>query len=407
MRETTKRCLYLAAMLLFLLPPARAEVLAVRGGKILTITKGTIEAGTILIEDGKIQAVGSGIPIPEGARIIEAAGKVICPGFIDSFTNVGTRDLFPGESDFDEAGTPVSPQMRIIDALNPDNRFIPLERRSGVTAAIIAPGEANLISGQGAVIRLWGTTIEEMIVKFPAALHGSLGELPKIRYGSRNQYPSTRMGQAALLRQTLIDAQGYREKMRKPPERGSDPPPADFKMKPLVPVLEGELPLVIRANRYDDILTALRIAEEFRIRIILNHGAEAHRAAGRLAGKGIPVLYGPFTSTLQGQEAEGARPDGPLLLVQAGVKVAFQTGRTEDCSRLLDFVRDAVKNGLSRKEALEALTIHPAEIFGIDKRIGSIEEGKEADLLIWDGDPLDIQARITHIIIKGKLTGRD
>ncbi|MFB0564336.1 MAG: amidohydrolase, partial [Candidatus Aminicenantaceae bacterium] len=299
----------------------------------------------ILVLDGKIAKVGKNISVPEGAKILNA--KVIIPGLIDSFTNLGTTEIETEDRDFDEATSPITPHLRIIDALNPENSFIPIARKRGVTAALTAPGEGNLLSGQSALIHLSGKTMEEMVVKFPVAVHGSLGEMPKLRYGKEGKMPSTRMGEAALLRQTLIDAQNYLSKIlnyekkleeykKKEKEREASPsdkpfpPSTDFKLLSLFPVIKGEMFLALRANRLDDILTALRIAEEFQLKIIINHGADAYKVADKLSSRNIPVLVGPVASYFQMIETRGALYENVVRLHKAGVKIAFQTGSVKN-----------------------------------------------------------------------------
>ncbi|MGD8539878.1 MAG: amidohydrolase family protein [Candidatus Aminicenantes bacterium] len=410
---------------------AQDDTLAFKGAKIITASQETIESGTLLIKGGNIAAVGKNVKIPEGTKVIDVSKHTILPGLIDSFTNLGTTEIEPMEKDFDEATSPVTPHLRIIDALNPENSFIPIARQRGVTAALTAPGEGNLLSGQSALICLCGENIEDMILKFPVAVHGNLGETSKLQYGAKGQMPSTRMGAAALLRQTLIDAQGYSDKIlayetkleeykkkkkdiKKEKSKRNEgdeeesqseptPPPIDFKLKSLIPILKGEQHLVLRANRLDDILTALRIAEEFGIKIVINHGADAYRIANRLAQKDIPVLVGPVGSYFQRIETRGALYENVVKLHQAGVKIAFQTGSVKNVSDLLYQAEIAVKHGLPYDEAIKALTLYPAQIFGVDHKIGSLEKGKMANLVVFEGDPLKRLSRVVMVVIKGKV----
>ena len=395
------------------------ENVVIRGGKIFTMTRGVIDGGLVLIRDGRIAAVGKNIPIPKGARLIDAAGGAVCPGLIDAFTNLGTTQAGSLGADSDEATSPVTPQLRIIDALDPENDFIRLARQSGVTAALVAPGEGNLLSGQSALLRLAGDGVEEMIVRFPVGVHGSLGELVKLRYGQKNQMPSTRMGEAALLRQTLIEAQSYMEKLHRYEKNLADyqakakeekatisdkpePPAKNFKLLALIPLLTGKQPWIVRANRLDDILTVLRLAEEFHLTVILNHGAAAWKVADRLAARNIPVLVGPASADFQLEETREARPDLAARLRQAGVKIAFQTGSTRNVTDLLSQAQAAVVAGLPREEALKALTLYPAQIFGVADQLGSLEAGKIADVVIFDGEPLTRPVRVKMVLLAGK-----
>ena len=402
----------------FLYPRADDQVVAIRGGKLVTITGGDIDKGVILIKEGKIAAIGKDVAIPEGAKVIDAEGCIVLPGLIDSFTNLGTVEAEGIEQtrDYDEATSPITPHMRVIDALNPESKLLSVARMSGVTAALSAPGEGNLLTGQSALIRLTGNSVEEMVVKFPVAVHGSMGEAPKLRYGGKGQAPSTRMGIAALLRQTFIDAQDYLDKLtsyeeklkeyqqqekegKADPAKKPAPPAVDFKLQSLIPIIKGELPLIVRANRMDDILTALRIAEEFKLKIILNHGADAHKVAAQLAAGNIPVIVGPLTPYRQTVETSQATYENAALLNKAGVKIAFQTGSVNNVKSLLYEAGLAVAHGLPYDQALRALTINPAEMFGVADELGSLEVGKWADVVIFEGDPLNPQTHIKMVIV--------
>jgi len=385
---------------------AQNETLAVCGGKLYTITKGVIEDGVLLIHNGRILALGKNITVPEHAKIIDASGLTVMPGFIDAFTNLGTVDIGLIHQDFDEATSPVLPHMRITDAINPENPFIPLARKFGITTVLCAPGEGNLISGQSALVNLYGGTLEEMVIKFPVAVHGSLGEAPKMRYGPKGRYPMTRMGEIALLRQTLIQTREYLDKKKQSRAENKESPaalPFDFKYESLLPVIKGHLPFVVRANRMDDILSALRIADEFHIKIILNHGAEAYRVADRLAAKNIPVIVGPYTENHQSFETSKALAKNAFLLYKAGVKIAFQTGSYKFFADLLNQAELAVLYGLPVEEALKALIYHPAQIFGVADRMGSLEKGKVANIVIFDGEPIQIIAKVKMVIIAGHI----
>ncbi len=396
------------------------KVIAVTGGTIYTVSKGTIGDGTILIREGKIEVVGKNISIPTGADILDVSGQIVMPGLIDCFTNLGTSDIETFGKDDDEAVSPVTPHLRIIDGLNPDNAFIPLERKNGVTAVFCAPGEGNLLSGQGAFISLSGKTVEDMVLSFPAAMCGTVGEAPKARYGSKNRSPMTRMGIAALLRQTFIDVKDHADKIesykkklveyetKESEESGSagekpSKPSRDFKLESMIPLINREVPLVIGADRMDDILTILRIASEFNVRIILSHGTEAYRIADKLAERNIPVLLGPVSDSNQRLETSRASSENARILYQAGVKFAFQTGSIRNYAVLLEQARTAVRNGLPHEEALKALTLNAAEIFGVDEIIGSIEQGKRADIVIFSADPITDIAKVTAVLINGNI----
>jgi imidazolonepropionase-like amidohydrolase len=375
-----------------------SESLVIQNGRLHTMTRGVIEGGVVLIRNGRIAAFGNAVDVPAGSEVIDASGLDVFPGPIDGFTNLGAADIEPENRDHDEASSPLTPHLRITDALNPGNRFIALARKRGITNVLCAPGESNLLSGQSALIHLSGHGLEDMVIKFPVALHGNMGEIPKMYYGAKNRYPSTRMGEAALLRQTLLNTRAYMEMLKQP-----KPPDRDLKLESLIPVLEGELPLMVRANRMDDILTMLRIADEYGIQLILNHGSDAHRVADRLAARRIPVIVGPFAAHQMREETARATLEGPARLAEAGVKFAFQTGDFHHYGELIFQAETAVKHGLSSEEAWKALTIHPAQIFGVEAELGSLEEGKLANLVIFQGDPLKSVAALKLIIIQGEI----
>lgn len=404
-----------------LLSGSQESYVAVKGGRFFTGTRGTIDDGVLIIKNGKIAGIGKDLAIPSGARLIEAAGAFIMPGLIDAFTNIGTEEPGTLGGDSDEKTSPLTPHLRIIDSFDPENVFIPMARKSGVTAALVAPAVGNLVGGQCGLMRLWGDRAEEMAVAFPAAMQAALGEAPKLRFGANKQMPQTRMGEAALLRQTFIDVQNYlrqisdyekkrgevQDRKGESKDAGEEtlkPPAVDLKLQALVPVLEGKLPLVVTAHRFDDILTALRIADEFGLKIILSGGAEAFRIKDRLAEKHIPVLLKPEeTAGRLTLETGRAVADNSARLWRAGVKIAFQTGSVKDVTGLVRQAQVAAINGLPHDEALRALTLNPAEIFGVAGELGSLEKGKSADLVIFEDDPLRGPAKAKLIIIRGEV----
>lgn len=390
---------------------AQNHAVALRGARLLTITQGEIDNGVIVFENGLITAVGADVSIPSGARVVDVPGKTIMPGMIDGYTNLGLADYPSYGEDDDEATNPVTPQMRVVDGLNPGNRFLPMAARSGITAALCAPAEGNLITGQSALIHAVGSTVDEMVIGAPTGVHVTLGEPPKLRYGPKNTAPMTRMGSAALFRQTFIQAQEYAAKVarheRKQAARAEDedddatPPARDLKLEALQPVLRGERPLIVSADRYDDIQTALRIADEFKVPMVLNRGAESHRVAGMLADRGMPVVWGPAGASYRELEAMRGNAQTPAILARAGVVFAFQTGGVENVDGLLRQARVAVTAGLPREEALKALTLNPARIFGVADRVGSLEVGKAADLVVFSGDPVHELSSVERVFIEG------
>jgi imidazolonepropionase-like amidohydrolase len=400
-------------------PPA----LAIVGGRVFPVSAPAIDGGTVLIRNGKIEAVGKGIAVPPDAKQIDATGQWVLPGMIDSRTHLGLWevDLDPVTRDEDEDTDPVTPQMRVVDAFYDETENISITRQVGVTSALTTPGDENLINGQSALVDLSGEDLERVLIKFPVAMHFSLGEPPKARYGARTQLPSTRMGSAALIRSSLLQARDYltkwdtyeqkklacdtakpsRGKGKKdekcPPER----PAVDLKQAALAAVLKGDMPAVFRAQRMDDILTAIRLAEEFKLRLILSHAAEAYKLADLLASKRIPVIVGPITTQPDHIETLGAIYENAARLNDAGVQIAIQTDRTNDSRTLPWEAGLAVAYGLPWDAALRAVTLSPAQIFGVADRVGSLEPGKRADLIITTGDPFQPLTQVNHLFIHG------
>lgn len=402
--------------------PAAAPV-AIVGGKVFPVSGPAVEGATVLLRDGKIEAIGKNVSIPAGATRIDASGMWVLPGMIDSRTHLGIWevDLDRTTRDEDERSDPVSPQMRVIDAFYDESENIPVTRQMGITSALVTPGEDNLINGQSALVDLSGEDLDQVLVKFPVGMHFSLGEPPKARYGARTQLPSTRMGNAALIRASFLKAKDYlgkwdsfeRKKLECDTSKGKskgkkeekcppEPLARDLEMEALAGVLKGETPAVFRAQRMDDILTAIRLAEEFKIRMVLSHGAEAYKVASLLAFKKIPVLVGPITTQPSAIETLGAIYENAALLADAGVKIAIQTDRTNDARTLPWEAGLAVAYGLPWDTALRAVTLSPAEIFGVADRLGSLEPGKRADVIVTTGDPFQPLTQVKHLFIRGR-----
>jgi imidazolonepropionase-like amidohydrolase len=403
-------------------PRPPSAPIAIVGGKVFPVSGPPIEGGTVVIREGKIEAVGKGVAVPADAQRIDATGQWVLPGMTDSRTHLGIWevDLSEPTRDEDERSEPVTPQMRVVDAFYDESENIPITRQVGITSALVTPGEGNLINGQSALVDLGGDDLPDVLVKFPIAMHFSLGEPPKERYGARTQLPSTRMGSAALIRSSLLQARDYLAKKdayeqkklacdtSKPKKKGKedgkcppDPPAVDFKLEALTSVLKGEMPAVFRAQRMDDILTAVRLSEEFKLKLILSHAAEGYKVADLLASKRIPVLVGPITTQPEAIETLGAIYENAALLNQAGVKIAIQTDRTNDARTLPWEAGLAVTYGLPWDAALRAVTLSPAEIFGVADRLGSLEPGKRADVIVTTGDPFQPLTQVKHLFIRG------
>ncbi|PKN64962.1 MAG: amidohydrolase [Deltaproteobacteria bacterium HGW-Deltaproteobacteria-15] len=404
-------------------------MLAVINGTIYTMTKGVIRKGTLLIEDGRIAQVGKNVAVPKGAEIYDARGKVVMPGLVDAHCHTG---IFPDgvgwtESDGNEMTDPVTPHLRALDAIHPEDMAFRDLREAGITTINTGPGSANLIGGQFVCLKTRkASTVEEMVLMAPSGMKMALGENPKRTYGERKTLPSTRMGNAAQLRSVLQSARNYLERLSrhkekhdafvgklvdwesKPfPERGERPQPPDpfdrdIKMEALIPVLEGNLRAMIHSHRADDIMTAIRISEEFGLRFSIEHATEGYKIADILAAKNIPCVVGPIFYSRMKYELRELTPRNPGILSRAGVKVAIQTDEMSAVKYLRINAALAVQQGMKEEEALKAITIYPAEIIGVAERIGSLEKGKDADLIVLSGHPLDYRSVPELVLIEGE-----
>jgi imidazolonepropionase-like amidohydrolase len=381
---------------------------AITGGRIVPISGEPLDSGTILVTGGKITAVGPDLDIPDGATVIDAAGGWVLPGFIEAHGHVGVHEEAEGwaGSDSNELTEPVTAQVRALDAINPADLGFRDAVSGGVLAVNVNPGSGNPIGGQTAALKCWGRTVDQMLLKAPAGMKSALGENPKRVYGERKQSPSTRLGTAAVIRAALVDAANYLAKLeaeqRKPDDERKHVD-RDLKLEALGRVLRKEIPWRQHCHRADDIATALRLAEEFGYDLVIDHGTEAHLLADILAAKDIPVIIGPLFTSRSKVELRNRSLDNPGKLASAGVTIAITTDHpVVPINFLAHQAALSVKHGLDRDTALRALTINPARIIGVDDRLGSIEPGKDADLVIWSGDPLDVLSRVTRALIDGE-----
>jgi len=397
-------------------------MLAITNGKVLTITQGTFDPGTVLIDNGKIADVGPDVTIPPGAEVYDAAGKVVMPGLIDAHCHVAVFADGVGweHADGNEMTDPITPHMRALDAVHPEDIAFKDLIAAGVTTVLTGPGSGNLIGGQGICLKtVPKPTVDEMILLEPAGMKMALGENPKRVYGDQKKTPSTRMGNAALLRAALIDAQNYLEKWRRHDEELSayqakaaagdkkaeppKPPDRDLKLEALGKVLRRELKARVHAHRADDMLTAIRIAEEFGLDLTLEHATEGYKIAPILAAKGIPVTAGPILFSRVKVELREMTPKNPGLMAQAGVKVAIQTDEMSAVKYLAINAALAVREGMTEEAALRAVTINPAEIIGVADRVGSLEPGKDADVVVFSGHPFDYRTVAELVIVDGQV----
>jgi imidazolonepropionase-like amidohydrolase len=384
------------------------STVAITGGRVVPVTADPVENGTVLIEDGTITAVGADLAVPDGAQVIDAAGQWVLPGFVEVHGHVGVHEEAQGwaGSDTNEMTEPVTAQVRALDAINPADLGFRDAITGGVLAVNVNPGSGNPIGGQTVALRCWGRTVDEMLLREPSGLKSALGENPKRVYGEQGKMPSTRLGTAAVIRGAFVAAANYLAKLdaeAAKPEADRKPVDRDLKLEALGRVLRREIPWRQHCHRADDIATALRIAEEFGYDLVIDHGTEAHLVADLLAARNIPVIIGPLFTSRSKVELLNRSLANPGRLARAGVTIAITTDHpVVPIHFLVHQATLAVKEGLDRDTALAALTINPARIAGVDGRLGSIEPGKDADLVLWSGDPLDVFSRAQRALIGGR-----
>ncbi|MGE5653106.1 MAG: amidohydrolase [Bacillota bacterium] len=379
-------------------------MLAIKSDKIMTITQGTI-SGVVLVEDGKIVAVGSNVAIPAGAEVIDATGKYVHPGFIDAHCHVGMWEEgigFEG-ADGNEMTHPVTPQLRAIDAINPMDQGFMDALEGGITTIVTGPGSANVVGGTSVAIKTHGRAVDKMVVNPDTGLKCAFGENPKRVYADRKMMPSTRMGTAYLLREALVNAQNYMNDVEAAKKDGK-PYKRDLKMEPLVRVLKGELALRAHAHRADDILTAIRIAKEFNVRVTIEHCTEGHLIVDELKEAGVSVVCGPSLSNRSKVELRDLSFKTAGILANAGVNVSIMTDAPVIPIGYLPIAAGlCVKHGMKEEDALKGITINAAQISGIADRVGSLEVGKDADIVIKSKHPFDLMAVTEKVYINGKL----
>ena len=383
----------------------------IKNGKIFTCEEGKIyEKGDILIKDGKISKIGGDLSQYIGEEeVIDAKGLLIFPGFIEAHCHLGLHEEGNNGAGngTNEASEPITPQMRAIDGINPFDGGFQSAREAGVTTAVIGPGSANVIGGQFAAVKTSGICIDDMIIKEPVAIKVAFGENPKRVYSGKNKMPNTRMAIAALLRETLIEAVNY--KNRKIDAEIED---RDFsknlKYEALLPLINREIPMKAHAHRADDILTAIRIAKEFNLKLTLDHCTEGHLISDYIKRENLDAIVGPTLSFNGKAETLKKTFKTPKALIDKGIKVAITTDHpVVTIDKLPLCAAMAMKEGITFNEALEAITINPAEIIGIDERVGSLKEGKDGDLVILNGSPFEIATKTIYTIINGEVVYKD
>ena len=377
-------------------------------GTVHTMDGLTIPNGYVAISGTKIAQVGPMEECPphwEGETLDAREGHIL-PGFIDAHSHLGMfGDALGFEGDDgNEATDPCTPHLRAIDAINPLDRCFEEARKAGVTTVLTGPGSANPISGQFAAIKTTGKWVDAMVVRAPVAMKLALGENPKCVYNERHETPVTRMATAAIIRENLYKALEYAEKLdRAAEDEEEDKPDYDAKLEALLPVVRKELPVHIHAHRADDIATGIRIAKEFGLKCVIVHGTEAHLIPQLLEQEGVPVITGPCLGDRSKPELANMTIESPAVLTLHGVKVAICTDHPEVPIQHLPLCAAmAVKGGMNPEAALAAITINPAQIAGIDHLVGSLTPGKEADVVVTSGHPINLLSRVRAVVIGGK-----
>lgn len=404
--------------------PAISGPVALRGGKLLTITHGVIENGVVVIENGKIAAVGgAGTAIPKNARVIDCTGMTIYPGLIDSSTQLGLTEISAVDmtNDLVEASDEIMPHMHVADAFHAETELIPVTRMNGITNAMVVPASRDTLPGQSSFIQLDGKDKDEMLIVRDISMPLNFtGRQRRNESFASSKYPSTRMGMAAQLRQAFIDAQDYMQKLDDYSKKAADtsttkdkdgkevkkeagpPPKRDLRMEALIPYLQGKKPVVLTADEPNDIKTAMRLAKEFNLKVILGDVARGQIMVDEIAASKLPVIVGSIYDIPETNERYDVEYSWPAELQKRGVKIAFASYDSHNVRNLPYAAGYAVAYGLPYEEALKALTINPAEIWGVSDQLGSLDVGKTANVVVANGDPLDVRTDVKRVFIAGR-----
>jgi len=382
-------------------------MLLIKNGKILTMAGSVYENGSVLIDGNKIIGVGEDIDVKDRnvTKVIDAKNCWVMPGIIEAHCHIGIQEERKGfeGNDGNEITDPITPYLRGLDGINPMDSAFYNALSAGITGVMVGPGSANVVAGQWLFMKTYGRAINKMIVLEPAAMKIAFGENPKANYDKKNMMPSTRIGIAAMLREELFEAQQY-YKDKKAAEQSNNSFSSEFRKECWLPVFNKEIPLKAHVHRADDILTAIRIAKEFDLKLTLDHCTEGHLIAEEIKESGFSAIIGPTLTSRNKIETQYADFKTAGVLHKAGVKVAITTDhpvvRIQD---LLICAALAAKEGLGIEEGLKAITINPAEICNVSHRVGSIEVGKDADIAIFDGNPMEIFTKTVYTIINGEV----
>jgi imidazolonepropionase-like amidohydrolase len=413
----------LAILLFASLAFSQQKTIVLKGGKLLTVTHGVIENGVLVIQDGKIAAVGpaSSVKIPKDARVIDVTGMTVYPGLIDSETHLGLTEISAENStnDLVESSDEISPQMHVYDAFHAESELIPVTRLNGITNAIVAPDNTDTLPGQDSFVQLDGKSATDMLLIRDIAMPLNFtGDQRRNETWEKRKFPSTRMGMAAQLRQAFLDAQRYAqdwadyEKKKSDTSTSSDkdkekkgppsPPKRDLKLEALLPYLEGKRPIVLAAEEASDLETAVNLANEFHLKFVLNHISHSQPVLDYVASLKVPVIVGPIYEDPKPDERYDAVYSLPAQLQKRGVQIAFASYNAHDVRNLPYQAGFATAFGLPYDEALKAITLNPAQIWGVSDKLGSLDVGKTANVVVANGDPLDLKTDVKQVFIEGR-----
>jgi imidazolonepropionase-like amidohydrolase len=396
---------------------AQQPTIVLKGGKLLTVSHGVIENGVLIMQGGKISALGaaSSVKVPKDAKVIDVTGMTVYPGLIDSETSLGLTEISAEDTTNDriEMSDEIMPHMHVYDAFHAESELIPVTRINGITNAIVAPDSADTLPGQDSFVQLAGPSAADMLLIRDIAMPMNFtGEQRRNESWEKRKFPETRMGMASQLRQAFLDAQDYQqkaadfEKKKADAERDKKPlpttPKRDLKLEALLPYLQGKKPVVLAAEGPSDLETAVRLAQEFNLKIVLNHVSHTRPMLDYIASLKVPVIVGPIYETPKEYERYDAVYSLPAELQKRGVKIAFASFDAHNSRNLPYQAGFAVGFGLPPEEALKAITLNAADIWGVADQLGSLDTGKTANVVVADGDPLDVKTDVKHVFIGGQ-----